>query len=109
MNLFNLNIENKDEYYNHAIEYFNKITVEDHNCGNFDNIVPKSISILIHHDFIPAPCVEIKLDILQNKKRLGTIFYISASKRNLSMSFLFFNKFLFVVNLEKKGIFNLSV
>lgn len=90
MNLFNLNIENKDEYYNHAIEYFNKITVEDHNCGNFDNIVPKSISILIHHDFIPAPCVEIKLDILQNKKKVGNYFLYISEQKEFIDEFLIF-------------------
>lgn len=43
MDLDKINIENKDEYYNLATEYFNKISIYDYESESFNAIVPKSI------------------------------------------------------------------
>ena len=73
--------KNKDEYYNLVMEYFNKISIDDYENENFNTIVQKSISILIDHDFIPTPCIEIKLNILQNQKKVRDYFlYINEEK-----------------------------
>lgn len=61
----NLIIQNKEIYYNLASEYFNNINPEEYENVKFDNIVPNSISILIDHDFIPTPCIKIKMNLFQ--------------------------------------------
>lgn len=72
---------NKKELYNLALEYFRNINPEQYEYIQFDNIVSKSISILIDHDFIPTLCIEIKLNILQNQKEVGDYFlYINEEK-----------------------------
>lgn len=82
MSLFNLDIENKGEYYNLAMKYFNKINIEDYKGESFNAIVPKSISILVDHNFISTPCIEIKLVFLQDEKEVGSYFlYIDEQKK----------------------------
>lgn len=49
--------------------------------SNFDKIIPKSISILVNHDFIPTPCIEIKLELLKDQKKEGNyILYVNEKK-----------------------------
>ncbi|MBF4517424.1 hypothetical protein IRZ71_13755 [Flavobacterium sp. ANB] len=69
------------EYYNLAIRYFNNISIKDYEYDEFNTIVPKSISMLIDHNFIPTPCVEVKLVFLQDQKEVGAYFlYIDEQK-----------------------------
>ncbi|MBB4801292.1 Fic family protein [Flavobacterium nitrogenifigens] len=84
MNL-NLSIaENKIEYYQLAIQYFKNINSEEYENINFSEILPKSISILIDHDFIPTPCIEIKLELLENQKKTANYFlYLNENKEFL--------------------------
>jgi len=43
--------------------------------------IPKSISILIDHDFIPTPCIEIKLELLTDQIKEGNyILYVNEKK-----------------------------
>lgn len=79
MDLHNI-IENKEEFYNLAREYYNNINKEHlHECS----IVQKSISIMIDHEFVPTPCVEIKLELKNesNQKFIGHYFlYVDEAK-----------------------------
>ena len=78
MNLHKAIIESKEEFYNLAIGYYNNIDKEYlQECL----VIPKSISILIDHDFIPTPCIEIKLELLKDQKRTGIYFlYVDENK-----------------------------
>ncbi|CAA9199927.1 hypothetical protein FLA105534_02873 [Flavobacterium bizetiae] len=72
---------NKKELYNLALEYFRNINPEQYEYIQFDKIVSKSIAVLIDHDFIPTPCIEIKLNVLQNQKEVVDYFlYINAER-----------------------------
>lgn len=73
-------IQDKDLYYNLANNYLKKIDSIELGV-NFDEIIAKSISILIDHDFIPTPCIEIKLELLKDQKKTGNYFlYIDEDK-----------------------------
>ncbi|KIO52174.1 hypothetical protein [Flavobacterium hibernum] len=81
MDLLEKTIDSKNELYNFALEYFYNINPEQYEDIQFDNVVSKSISILLDHDFIPTPCIEIKLNILQNQKKVRDYFlYINEEK-----------------------------
>jgi hypothetical protein len=46
-----------------------------------NRLFSKSISILIDHDFIPVPCIEIKLEIVKDQKKAGNYFlYVYENK-----------------------------
>lgn len=71
-------IENKEELYGLAIEYYNNI---DKDYREECLIIPKSISILLDHDFIPTPCIEIKLELLKDQIKEGNyILYVNEKK-----------------------------
>jgi len=73
-------IQDKDLYYNLANNYLKKIDSIELDI-DFDKIISKSISILIDHDFIPTPCIEIKLELLKDQKKTGNYFlYIDEDK-----------------------------
>ena len=59
-------IENKEKFYNLAIQYYNNIEDE---FKEADSIIPKSISIVIDHEFISTPCVQIKLQLYSNDEQ----------------------------------------
>ena len=65
MDLYKNIIENKEMLYNRAIEYYNNIEKEciEKECIEKELIILKSISIIIHHEFISTPCIEIKLEL----------------------------------------------
>jgi hypothetical protein len=69
MNLYKNIIENKEMLYNLAIGYYNNIEKE---CKEQELIILKSISIIIDHEFIPTPCIEIKLDLYSQDKQNKT-------------------------------------
>jgi hypothetical protein len=56
----NIILKNKEEYYRLATEYYNNIEAESREeCL----ASPKSILILMDHDFIVTPCIEIRLEL----------------------------------------------
>ncbi|WDF63061.1 hypothetical protein [Flavobacterium sp. KACC 22763] len=71
-------IQCKNEYYELAQEYLKKMDILDF---NINEIISKSISILVDHDFIPTPCIEIKLDLFENQKKTANYFlYLNENK-----------------------------
>lgn len=81
MSILNLIIQNKEAYYNLASEYFNNINPEEYENDKFDNIVPKSIAVLIDHDFIPTPCIKIKMNLFKDEKEIGAYYlYVNNDK-----------------------------
>ncbi|WP_146194559.1 hypothetical protein [Flavobacterium crocinum] len=71
-------VQYKNEYYELAQEYLKKIDFIE---VNIVEIIPKSISILIDHDFIPTPCIEIKLELYENQIKSGNYFlYLNENK-----------------------------
>ncbi|KAF2516357.1 hypothetical protein EYY60_01215 [Flavobacterium zhairuonense] len=71
-------IQCKNEYYELAQEYLKKMDILDFNTNE---IISKSISILVDHDFIPTPCIEIKLELLENQKKTANYFlYLNENK-----------------------------
>lgn len=90
MDLHKSIIESKEELYSLAMEYYNNIDKEYlEECL----IVPRSMSIVIDHQFIPIPCVEIKLELKhQNEQKyIGHyILYIDEIK-NFIDEFLIIN------------------
>ncbi|MEZ0184109.1 hypothetical protein AB9T89_17825 [Flavobacterium oncorhynchi] len=93
MGLLERTVENKDGLYKLALEYFQNIEVDEYENINFDKIIPKSISILIDHDFIPTPCIEIRLDLYQQEQQLSNCKYILYvdEKKDFVDEFLIFN------------------
>ncbi|UPZ16301.1 hypothetical protein [Flavobacterium humidisoli] len=76
----NIIIENKNDYYKLATHYLKKIEGIELEA-DFDEIIPKSISILLDHDFIPAPCIEIRLELLKDQKTISDYFlYVDENK-----------------------------
>ncbi|WKL46249.1 hypothetical protein Q1W71_14935 [Flavobacterium pectinovorum] len=80
-------IENKEEFYNLAIEYYNNI---DKKHRKECLITPKSISILIDHQFITTPCVEIKLELIDQdyQKNIGHYFLYIDERKDFVDEFL---------------------
>ena len=71
-------VQYKNEYYELAQEYLKK---NDFVELNIVEIIPKSISILIDHDFIPTLCIEIKLEFYKNQIKSGNYFlYLNENK-----------------------------
>jgi hypothetical protein len=90
MNLHKSIIENKEEFYNLAIQYYTNIDKE--HLGEC-LIVLKSISILIDHQFIATPCVEIKLELRDqdSQKSIGNYFLYIDERKNFVDEFLIFH------------------
>ncbi|MCP2027950.1 hypothetical protein L1276_003118 [Flavobacterium sp. HSC-32F16] len=81
MDLLEKTFHNKEEFYNLALEYFHNINSQEHENIDCDEIIPKSISILIDHDFISTPCIEIKLELSKDEKKMGNYFlYVNEYK-----------------------------
>lgn len=80
-------IEDKDLYYNLANNYLKKIDSIELDI-DFDKIIPKSISILVDHDFIPTPCIEIKLGLFKDQKKTGNYFLYVDEKKEFIDEFL---------------------
>lgn len=81
MDLLEKTFNNKKEFYNLALEYFHNIDSEEYQGIQFDNIVSKSISILLDHDFITTPCIEIKLELSKDEKKIANYFlYVNENK-----------------------------
>lgn len=79
--MFNLTIQKKEVYYALAKEYFNNISTCEYENFKFDDIVPKSISILIDHDFISTPSIKIKINLFQDQKQVGAYYlYVNKDK-----------------------------
>ena len=73
-------IENKEEFYSLAIEYYNKI---DEEYREECSISRKSIAILVDHEFIVTPCIEIKLELrsVVKQNKIGNYFlYVNQEK-----------------------------
>ena len=85
MDLLERTIHNKKEFYNLALEYF--YHAEEYDI-KFNVISPKSISILLDHDFIPTPCIEIKLELLKDQKKEGNYFLYVNEKKEFIDEFL---------------------
>ncbi len=66
-------LDKKEDFYSLAITYYYNIDQEyiDH----ISRIVPKSISILVDHEFIPVPCIEIKLQVHHLDESIGVSSY----------------------------------
>lgn len=87
MDLSSINKYKKD-YYKLANDYLANIDSNELDIS-FDETISKSISILIDHDFIPTPCIEIKLELQNNQIKVGNYFlYIDENKQFLD-EFLF--------------------
>ncbi|AOC95128.1 MULTISPECIES: hypothetical protein [Flavobacterium] len=73
--------DNEKEFYNLAAEYFYNISADEYETIQFDRIVSKSISILLDHDFIPTPYVEIRLELCKDEKKIANYFlYVNEDK-----------------------------
>lgn len=81
MSLLEKTVEDKEQLYKLSMEYFQNIDVAEYENIKFNTISPKSISILIDHDFIPTPCIEIKLELLKDQRKTANYFlYINENK-----------------------------
>ena len=73
--------KNKNDYYKLANDYLANIDSNELDIS-FDEIILKSISILIDHDFIPTPCIEIRLGLQNNQIKVGNyLLYIDENKQ----------------------------
>lgn len=88
MDLLEKTIDNKNELYNLALEYFYNINPEQYEDIQFDNVVSKSISILLDHDFISIPCIEIKLELYKNQIKTANYFLYVDEKMKFVDEFL---------------------
>jgi hypothetical protein len=91
MDLNKSSIENENEYYNLAIEYLKRIDIEEYEQGEFNRIVPESISVLIDHEFIPTPCIKIRLNLLLDQKETGKYFLYINQEKEFIDEFLMFD------------------
>lgn len=81
MELNEFKVESKNDYYNLASEYFDNLNPQEYENIKIDNILPKSISVLIDHEFIPTPCIKIKMSLFQDQKEVGAYYlYVSKNK-----------------------------
>lgn len=73
-------IQDKNEYYELAQEYLKKTNSVESDI-NLDEVIPKSISILIDHDFILTPCIEIRLELSkEGRKTINYFLYVNENK-----------------------------
>ncbi|MFW0739114.1 hypothetical protein [Flavobacterium sp. T12S277] len=93
MSLLEKTLEDKEELYKLALKYFQNIDAEEYENVKFNTISPKSISILLDHDFIPTPCIEIRLDLYQQEQEFSNCRYILYvdEKKEFVNEFLIFN------------------
>ena len=61
LDLFN----SKEDLYLLALNYLNRIEVDEFNISNY-RIENNSISYLVDHKFIPVPCIKIELRLIKN-------------------------------------------
>jgi len=76
----NIILKNKEEYYRLATDYYNNI---DEEYREECLASPKSISIVMDHDFIVTPSIEIRLELRSQdeQKTIGNYFlYIDEEK-----------------------------
>jgi hypothetical protein len=85
-------LEEKEEYYNLAIKNYYNINTEEFN-NVIRSIVPKSISVLIDHPFIPTPCLEIKIELhhKETQNEVGYYFIYIDENKELIDEFLISN------------------
>ncbi|PIF31602.1 hypothetical protein CLU81_2104 [Flavobacterium sp. 9] len=88
MNL-NIILKNKEEYYRLAIEYYDNI---DEEYREECLVSPKSISVLMDHDFIVTPCIEIRLELLSQdeQKTIGNYFLYTDEEKQFVDEFLIY-------------------
>lgn len=72
-------LENKERFYLLALEYYYKID-EDY-VNNTEKVDNKSISILMDHEFIPTPCIEIRLEIYHKDNNSSYYFVYFDEKK----------------------------
>lgn len=73
-------IKDKDVFYNLAIEYYNNV---DEEYREECSISRKSIAIVVDHEFIVTPCIEIKLELrsVVEQNKIGNYFlYVNQEK-----------------------------
>lgn len=73
MDKFKNILDNKEELYRLAIKYY--YNIEEEYLEHINKIIPKSISILIDHEFITTPCIEIKIQLYHNDEKLDNASY----------------------------------
>ncbi|WP_281231723.1 hypothetical protein [Flavobacterium gelatinilyticum] len=83
MNLLETTIRDKEELYTLAVKYFKNINPEEYENVKFDTIIPKSISVLTDHDFIPTPCIGIKLELHRHDKLYNRCNYFLYVDENI--------------------------
>lgn len=66
-------LDQKEDFYSLAMTYYYNIDQEY--IDDISKIVPKSISVLIDHEFIPTPCIEIKLQLHHKEENEGISSY----------------------------------
>jgi hypothetical protein len=66
-------LDNKEDFYNLAIEFY--YNIDEEYQDSIAKIVPKSISILIDHEFIPTPCIEIRIELYHEEKTFKNSSY----------------------------------
>ena len=66
-------LDNKEELYNLAIEYY--YNIDEEYRTNLTEITPKSIALLIEHDFIPTPCIQIIIELHSEENTPKNGFY----------------------------------
>jgi hypothetical protein len=72
-------LENKERLYLLAVKYYYKI--DEDFLNNTDKVINKSISILIDHEFIPTPCIEISLEIYHKDNHSSNYFVYFDEKK----------------------------
>lgn len=89
MDLYKNIIENKVMLYNLAIEYYNNI---DEEYREECLVSPKSISILMDHDFIVTPSIKIRLELRSQdeQKVIGDYFLYINEEREFVDEFLIY-------------------
>jgi hypothetical protein len=73
MDIYKKVLDKKEEFYHLAIKYY--YNIDEEYLDDISKIVPKSISILIDHEFIPTPCVEIKIQLYHLDESIGVTSY----------------------------------
>lgn len=81
MNSYKDILDKKEEFYNLAIKYYYNIDKEY--LDNISKIVTKSISILVDHEFIPTPCIQIRLELHHQDEGMDvSSYYLYVNEEN---------------------------
>lgn len=81
MDSYNNILENKEELYQLAIECYYNIA-EEHRTEVI-KIIPKFVAVVIDHDFIPTPCLQIAIELqhdVESKKISKYYLYVNEQK-----------------------------